>query len=186
MITHEPSSPTYRRLGRTIERAKFSRFGFFRSTEEVTEAWNQTAAFARALGATWVVFQCPAAFRPTDENITNLRRFFSGMNRGGLHFAWEPRGDWPAEQIRRLCEEVDLVHCVDPFQNAPLYGTAQYFRLHGTTGYRYHYTNADFLKLLGWTRRKPSYVLFNNIAMKEDAQRFLCLLPESENRRCPG
>lgn len=176
LITHEPTSPTYRRLTRKLKPAEFERYGRFRPTEEVFEAWDQTAALARALGATVVVFQCPASFRPTEENVANMRKFFRRINRGRFRFAWEPRGPWPAELIRQLCEESGLIHCVDPFRNAPLCGPSQYFRLHGITGYSYRYTDADLHKLEEWVREKPSYVLFNNQAMQEDAARFLKLL----------
>ena len=176
LITHEPSSPTYRRLGRKIAPAQFERYGRFRFTAEVLQAWSQTAAFARALGATLVVFQFPASFLPSEENVAGMRAFFSQIGRGISRFAWEPRGPWPAEVIVQLCTELDLIHCVDPFQQAPLYGQFQYFRLHGISGYRYQYSDADLQTLLGWTRQKPSFVLFNNKSMREDAQRFLQLL----------
>ncbi len=175
LITHEPTSPTYRRLGRKIEPHEYDRYGCFRPTEEVLEAWSQTAMFARTLGATVVVFQCPARFRPTDENIANMRAFFGRIDRDRFRFAWEPRGNWPAEVIVRLCEELDLIHCVDPFKNEPLFGDFQYFRLHGITGYAYRFTDEDLRRLKEWAGRKPSYLLFNNNTMKEDALRFMQL-----------
>jgi uncharacterized protein YecE (DUF72 family) len=49
----------------------------------------------------------------------------------------------------------------------------QYFRLHGITGHRYRYTEGDLKHLREWVERKPTYVLFNNDSMKEDALRFL-------------
>jgi uncharacterized protein YecE (DUF72 family) len=50
---------------------------------------------------------------------------------------------------------------------------AQYFRLHGITGYRYRYTDGDLEQLRRSVERRPSYVLFNNDGMKQDALRFL-------------
>ena len=47
LITHEPSSPTYRRLREKISPQKFERYGRFRPTEQVLEAWQRTALFAR-------------------------------------------------------------------------------------------------------------------------------------------
>lgn len=75
LITHEPSSPTYRRLAKPIPPESKDRYGAFRPTEEVAEAWTQTRAFAAALGASIIVFQCPPSFTPTPEHIANLRRF---------------------------------------------------------------------------------------------------------------
>jgi uncharacterized protein YecE (DUF72 family) len=173
LITHEPSSPTYRRLGKKIEPGKMDQYGSFRPTGAVRDAWARTAVFARALGARLIVFQCPASFRPTEEHVGNLRAFFSGIDREGFRFCWEPRGAWPSPLVRRLCQELDLIHCVDPFQVEPQHGEIQYFRLHGITGYRYRYTDRDLEKLREWAERKPTYVLFNNDGMKEDALRFL-------------
>lgn len=149
------------------------------------DAWNQTAAFARALGVTVILFQCPASLRPTPENLANLRNFFSSIDRQGLHCVWEPRGEWPAKQIAGLCAELNLVHGVDPFQNTPLRGAFQYFRLHGITGYRYRYAESDLEKLRNWACQKPTYALFNNISMSEDAQRFLRLLAKESHSSRP-
>lgn len=176
LITLEPSSPTYRRLGRKIEPSQSERYGRFRSTAEVLEAWEETAAFGRALGATLIVFQCPAGFRLTDENVAAMRDFFSRIHRHGFRLIWEPRGSWPAEVVARLCQELDLIHGVDPFKDPPLFGDFQYFRLHGISGYGYRFTDADLQQLAGWACRKPSYVLFNNKCMREDAPRFLRLI----------
>jgi uncharacterized protein YecE (DUF72 family) len=173
LITHEPTSPTYRRLGRKIGAEEMNRFGRFRPTEEVFEAWNQTFMFARKLGANVVVFQCPASFRPSEENVSNMHEFFTRVDRDGIGFAWEPRGKWPEELIIKLCQDLDLVHCVDPFKNEPSHGDFQYFRLHGITSYDYNYTDADLQRLRGWVERKPTYVLFNNNWMRDNALRFL-------------
>ena len=176
LITHEHTSPTYHRLGKKIPPAERERYGRFRPTTEVIEAWNQTARFARALKARVILFQCPASFRPNKMNVANMREFFSRIDRGGFRFAWEPRGNWPEDLILQLCRDLDLIHCVDPFKNEPMYGDFQYFRLHGITGYHYHYTDADLARLKTLTARRPSYVFFNNKWMKDDALRFLELI----------
>jgi uncharacterized protein YecE (DUF72 family) len=173
LITHEPSSPTYRHLGRRIESPHSNRYGRFRDTLEVLEAWEQTAAFAITLGATLVVFQCPASFRPSEENVANMRVFVRRIDRRGLLLAWEPRGAWPPELVLELCSELELIHCVDPFKNQPVYGDFQYFRLHGVTGYYYRYSDEELEQIHKWAGRMPSYVMFNNTWMKEDALRFL-------------
>ncbi|MEW6376424.1 MAG: DUF72 domain-containing protein, partial [Thermodesulfobacteriota bacterium] len=65
LITHEPSSPTYRRLRTVIPVEKKKDYGFFKRTEEVEAAWSRTAEFARALGVKKIVFQSPRSFYPT-------------------------------------------------------------------------------------------------------------------------
>jgi uncharacterized protein YecE (DUF72 family) len=179
LTTHIPSSPTYRRLRERIDSGKADRYGGFRPTTEVIDAWKRTAAFAKTLGASIIVFQCPASFRPLEENAKNMRAFFSKIDRAGFTFAWEPRGAWPDDLIKRLCEELDLIHCVDPFRNESLSGDIDYFRIHGTTDYVYTYTDNEIKILRKKLRQKPTYVMFNNKTMKDDALRFLKLLKAS-------
>jgi len=174
LITHEPTSPTYRRLTRPIPASTRTRYGSFRPTDEVLSAWNETRAFARALGAQVIVFQCPARFTPTSEHIRNLQRFFKRIARGSIICCWEPRGAWEPGVIESLCRELELIHSVDPFVAQPVTRGLCYFRLHGRGGYRYRYTDADLTQLVRWGRQAgPTYVLFNNVAMLEDATRYL-------------
>lgn len=93
-----------------------------------------------------------------------------------MTFAWEPRGKWNPDEVCDLCEELGLVHGIDPFSQQTTTKRLGYFRLHGRGGYRYRYTNRDLEHLFEMTRhRKPCYVLFNNMAMLEDARSFLKL-----------
>jgi len=181
LITHEAGSPTYRRLREELTPQQRREAGAFRLNATVMYAWRRTLECARALGSRCVLFQCPARFRPTPTNKTNLRDFFreikpellcsSGVEL--LKCVWEPRGDWKAEEVRELCEELGLVHGVDPFHQAPVFGAFGYFRLHGRTGYRYRYSDQDLEQLREMAGPHAScYVLFNNISMLEDARRF--------------
>lgn len=184
LITHEPSSPTYRRLIKPIPPESKDRYGAFRPTAEVLEAWLQTRAFAEALGATIIVFQCPPSFTPTPEHLANLRRFFESIDRAGWRAAWEPRGAWTAEVVRNLCRELDLIHVVDPLKEMPLHGAMRYYRLHGVTGYRYVHTDQDLQRLKAMCEADlPTYCLFNNFVMAEDAVRFQALLGERAEAR---
>ncbi len=174
LITHEPSSPTYRRLKAPVPPSKKDRYGSFRPTGEVFAAWEATALIAEALGAGTILFQCPASFGPTAENRKNLETFFSKIDRGSFSLAWEPRGAWEENDVRPLCRDLGLIHCVDPFKTRPLAGRIRYFRLHGLPGYDlgYRYTNDDLRRLLTMIDRKTCCVLFNNTSMLGDALRF--------------
>jgi uncharacterized protein YecE (DUF72 family) len=177
LITHEPSSPTYRKAGMRIDPDQRDQYGRFRPTSQVWEAWKKTEDIARVAGATVVLFQCPASFTPIDENIANLREFFSSMGKRKFKCAWEPRGPWPEETIRGLCQELELIHCVDPLASSQLWGEVGYFRLHGLGGYGYRYTDGDLKRLrVSISPRKDGYLFFNNISMYEDALRFKGLL----------
>ncbi|HEX8959983.1 MAG TPA: DUF72 domain-containing protein [Geobacteraceae bacterium] len=173
LITHEATSPTYRRLKR-LPTCHPGRYGSFRPTEEVMAAWRTTARIADILEARVVLFQCPASFTPTSEHRENMHDFFSRIDRGNLLLAWEPRGHWPPEEVSTLCRDLGLIHCVDPFQGESMSGELTYFRLHGRVGYRYRYGGEDLVFVAGKARARgvPAYVLFNNISMFDDACRF--------------
>jgi uncharacterized protein YecE (DUF72 family) len=181
LITHEAGSPTYRRLREKLTEQQKREIGAFRVNSTVMAAWERTLQCARSLGSHLILFQCPARFAPTRENKTNLRSFFREINRQVLSsrsgeqltYTWEPRGEWKSEEIQELCEELGLVHAVDPFQQQPATRGFGYFRLHGRSGYRYRFSDADLDQLLNVTKsHTPCYILFNNISMLEDARRF--------------
>ncbi len=177
LITHEPGSPTYRRLKTAIAESRRSRYGSFRGTGEVHAAWRATLEAARALDATAIVFQCPASFTPTPAHVRNLRAFFRAIRKeaAGFRLCWEPRGDWTRGEALDLCQELGLVLAADPFKGEPPSNGIRYFRLHGIEGYRCSYSDADLQRLLGWCRGE-TYCLFNNMTMAEDARRFESLV----------
>lgn len=177
LITHSPRSPTYRKAG--IKVGKPEKYGFFKPTREVFDAWDKTLEISSLLEAKIAVFQCPASFKSTRENIENMRAFFSTISRGSLACAWEPRGMWGNDVIRELCEELDLVHCVDPFIRAPVtLGGVVYLRLHGYEGRRMYYHEYTLGELKGLLdkcsrlRAAKVYCLFNNIKMMKNATEF--------------
>lgn len=177
LITHEPTSPTYRRLAAPVPDNKRRNYGFFKPTSEVFGAWQTTRSVAEALKAKVIVFQCPASFQPTPENKANMRQFFRAIERCDFQLVWEPRGNWAADEIRELCEELNLVHCVDPFKASPTSGAFRYFRLHGKTGYRYKYSDDDLQELKSRIEGDSlCYVMFNNVPMFDDALRFMKIL----------
>jgi uncharacterized protein YecE (DUF72 family) len=182
LITHEARSPTYRRLKRELSDEEREQCGSFRATPIVKEAWEVTRACAEALDARRILFQCPASFKPTKENIKRLREFFHSIERARhWQLLWEPRGGWPDDTVRELCRELDLTHVVDPFAARTVTPDRCYYRLHGRTGFRYVYEDEELEDLYGMLpKAKTSYVLFNNVRMREDAARFQKLAKESD------
>jgi uncharacterized protein YecE (DUF72 family) len=175
-ITHRATSPTYKRT--RLDPSDREHCGHFGYNATIRWAWAETFAVAKALDAKLVLFQCPPSFRPTKENLASLRQFFERAKRGKFHMGWEPRGEWDAELIAALCKELDLVPVLDPFKKESIaVGKIRYFRLHGTTGPRHHFTNDELHRLreicMG---RTPTYCLFNNVAMTNDGQRFRKML----------
>jgi uncharacterized protein YecE (DUF72 family) len=56
LITHAPSSPTYRRLRRPIDPERSAFFGAFQDTDEVWQAWMKTREIAETVRASVVFF----------------------------------------------------------------------------------------------------------------------------------
>jgi uncharacterized protein YecE (DUF72 family) len=193
VITHPSSSPTWKRAALTVEKAKAARYGYLRPTAENFEAFSRTADACGILQARLCLIQCPPSFHAIPDNVRNLKRFLTKIDRRGLVVAWEPRGDWveKPQLIRRLCDELGIVHVVDLLRRDPASSLALvYCRLHGLgnreVNYTYRYKDDDLqqlarklssIKKLGC---QEAYILFNNISMFEDAKRFSKLISAKE------
>lgn len=178
LITHETSSPTYRKLRTEIPEKKKDSYGFFKPTEEVFKAWEKTSEIAKALRAKVILFQCPPSFNPSREHIKNLKSFFKKIKGHGFIYAWEPRGSWQRELVGDICTDLGLIHCVDPFFMNPQSSLPiNYFRLHGMPLYnlRYRYSTEDLKRLIDLCCGE-NYVFFNNLNMLEDALNFYRLI----------
>ena len=183
LITHEPSSPTYRKLECEISLDKKKFYGFFKPTYQVFQAWNQAKKIAEVLKAKVIIFQTPNSFTPVQENVQNMKKFFATIkkDRNGTapDLAFEPRGKWPETLVKEICQEFDLIHCVDPFKNRPVWGGVKYFRLHGVGDYRYKYTKEDLKRLkteCAAGANSCCYCMFNNVYMYPNALEFKKLL----------
>ncbi|MFW6150837.1 MAG: DUF72 domain-containing protein [Chloroflexota bacterium] len=180
LITHPPSSPTYRKAGLKLSSEDKPRYGFFKPTQEVFQARDNILEFARVLESHVIVFQCPPSFGESEEHIQNLRRFFQPVKGSGYVLAWEPRRGWSEQTIGKLCGELDLVHCVDPMVSHSLCGTPPYYRLHGGEQYRHRFPDDELRELRQKVHGTDSYVLFNNLNMFNDALSFQRLMEEQE------
>ncbi|MCX8181889.1 MAG: DUF72 domain-containing protein [Candidatus Methanomethyliaceae archaeon] len=186
-LTHPFTSPTWRRAGGLPKWGKVENFGFLRPTEENFRAWAETLKVCEVLRVRFVVVQTPPAFKPSPETIEGMRVFFNSVERRGIGIGWEPRGEWNQrpDDVRALCRELSLIHVVDPFRRMPfLESDILYFRLHGIgggeTNYSYTYTDEDLRRLLQILKEikgaERVYIMFNNLNMAQDAQRFLKIL----------
>jgi uncharacterized protein YecE (DUF72 family) len=183
LITHEAKSSTYRRLRSPLSAEERTEVGGFRWTPVVARAWETTLGCAAILNATAILLQCPASFRPTEPAITRLREFMSSARRpAGVRLLWEPRGPWPDDMVRGLCEELDLTHAADPFLRRSLTPMA-YYRLHGISGARHVYTDTQLAQLANMVDAGPAYVMFNNLPRAADAWRFSQLVHRDEGAR---
>jgi uncharacterized protein YecE (DUF72 family) len=175
LITHTSKSPTYRRLRRRLSASEAAGAGSFRDTPIVHDAWQVSLACARRLRATAILFQCPASFRPDPANLDAMRTFFGRVERPkGVRLLFEPRGPaWTRAIVRPLIEDLGLVHVVDPFVTTTVSTDLTYWRLHGITGNRHVYTDAELARLAAMVpAHGTTYVMFNNIPRVADAERF--------------
>ena len=183
LITHDGSSPTYRRIRRPLTSVERSEAGGFRLTPTVLAAWGRTLECAAALSATAVLLQCPRSFGPSESNADHLRRFLAEAPRPPtLRLLWEPRGPWPRDLLTSICRDHKLVHVVDPFVAETVTPESTYYRLHGISGPRHEFTDEELSRLLDMipaNRIGPAYVLFNNIPRTRDAPRFARLAREA-------
>lgn len=175
VITHYAASPTYRRLKSPFSEKARVEAGGFRVNDTVIAAWESTLRCARLLRATAILFQCPASFRPTVDNVNAMRAFFAQAARAAdIRFLWEPRGAWPEETISELCRDLRLIHAVDPFVRPALTPELIYWRLHGNRSHHASYTDAELRQIHSWLPcdGRDAYVMFNNIPRLKDIRRF--------------
>ena len=191
-LTHPGSSPTWRRAGSLPEWFDKSRAGLLADTPEVRASWLISVKAAKLLNAIFIVVQLPPSFKPTDDNIRRIREFFGKFkDRGGIGIGIEVRGtSWSeySDVLRDSLREAEATHIVDPLFQDPVYvHELAYFRLHGRLpSYRYQYTTNELRILAEKVKRyRDSLVLFNNLAMAEDAIRFKNLVRGSKEQIAP-
>lgn len=130
--------------------------------------------------AVYGVSVCHAGFGPTQENIANVREFFTAVDTSLVSVGWEPRGDWNEnlDLVGDLCRDLGLIHVVDIFRRHPRSsGATCYLRLHGRnrreTDYRYDHADdeldepAERLRELEDSYRHV-YCTFNNSMFNND------------------
>jgi uncharacterized protein YecE (DUF72 family) len=182
VITHRGTSSTYRRLKRPFSEAERAEAGGFRLNGTTAAAWRVTLEACRLLRATAVLFQCPASFRATDENVAAMREFLLGVERpAGVRLLWEPRGPWPDALVIDLCRELGLAHAVDPFVRPSLTPELLYWRLHGNGSAYASYSDEELRRILAWVpddAAVDTYLMFNNIPRVKDVQRIRAMAPQ--------
>ncbi len=191
VITHPPSSPTWRKAGIQVDEEKKKRYGFLKPTEENFEAWKKTLEIAETIEARVIVVQTPPSFGYTEENARNIIEFFESVERNNFIIGWEPRGNWkehPSE-VKKIINRLGLVHIVDPFKWWPPVSIESpvYMRLHGIgpreVNYSYRYTERDYELLckyiedaamkLSSSENGEVYIFFNNKYMWDNAREFM-------------
>ncbi len=177
LITHESTSPTYRKLKTPVSESNKKKYGSFKNTPQVKQAWKVTREFADELGAKIVLFQCPKSFKPSAENKTALEKFLKMTGPQSFRLAVEVRGEWTKEDIQPFVDQFKIIHAIDPYVQEPAKQDFVFYRLHGkgpsSNPFRYKYTPQDLAELESKLKiSKNGYVFFNNVYMWDDALLF--------------
>ena len=176
LVTHGAAPPTPRRPGQIAPDADREASGGFQDTNRVAEGWETTRSIAEALHAEVIRFEVPDTFGPSETNRAALYRFFETIRTPAVRAVELPRS-WATHVVEKICEDLDLIHAVDPFEREPAtYGLA-YFRLHrnapGPSRTTDPYAEDDFARLraIGF-EYDDAYVMFDNVTKTADALRF--------------
>jgi len=146
--------------------------GHFERSRWTDEAWEQTDALARKIGAQAVVFQTPVSFKPSADHALRLENFVAQAMRPGLALAWEWAPDsWPRAKAIELCERIGLVPVADPTEEAVPDGEYVYLRVRGGKSGRKTYKDDDLKKVAMAVRDRIGWVIFSNASATADAER---------------
>jgi len=152
--------------------------------EHSLTAFEIMKQICQTLKARILLIQTPSSLRP--DKLLDAGEFLNKIKRDNLVVVWETRGpSWDTSEVReKLAERLEalnVVHVTDPFKTLPVYTEKlAYFRLHGLGKqlYYYQYTDDELKQLHRLVQPfehdgKEVYVLFNNLAMFDDAVRFM-------------
>lgn len=158
-------------------------------TKGSVKVFNTMKDVCKKLNSNVLLFQSPASFKATDENIRRMENFFENIDREDLILTWECRGDWLKNPrlIKNICKKFNLTHCVDLFRNEPLwFGKRKiaYFRLHGfglISMYNYNFSENELKQLKEKIDKlnkklKIIYVFFNNSECYKNGLQFIKIL----------
>jgi uncharacterized protein YecE (DUF72 family) len=186
-ITHPIISPTWRKAGGQKPIEKIGNYGHLKPNKQNFECWANIVKTCKAFDAKVCVIQLPPSFTCNVENSKNIVEFFKNVERPFAiaievrHRSWDDNPDLLKESLKKI----EAIHIVDPLIKKPfLKSNISYYRLHGLSkrlDYKYQYNDDELLRLLEEVSGigcQQSYVMFNNIPMREDAIRFKRLVKD--------
>ncbi len=144
------------------------------SSKKSFDYFEDIKAIASALRSKIILFQSPASFKPTAENIMKAKKFFSEIERENFLIAWEVRwNNWKNEIIKKLFPELSLIHALDPLRRKPVLKDFCYFRIHGFGEgmmYNYSFNDEEIFEIISTAKPcNTAYIFFNNFSMYDDA-----------------
>jgi len=155
------------------------------ATESSIEAFNSIKQIAYALEAKILLFQTPASFKPTENNLSKVKKFFEKIDREKFIVVWEVRwqSEWKRDIVECLFKELGIEQCVDPLRQECFFcKNLYYYRLHGfgKPMYNYKFSAKELEKLASIVKEKNAdgYIFFNNSNCYDDAIRFAKMIKD--------
>ncbi|PCI36239.1 MAG: hypothetical protein COB53_10215 [Elusimicrobia bacterium] len=151
----------------------------FRITPALRKTLASFRAVLEALEPHFVVYETPAVFYPSADNMRAMYDFFKGPGRGPWRSVWIPRGRQFDEKIRtRICTDLRILLGADALNAEDPPSGTRYWRLTGRAegGHRVSrgvsFTDAELRTAMSrCASGKNSYVFLENAAMFRDAKR---------------
>jgi uncharacterized protein YecE (DUF72 family) len=150
--------------------------------EDSLRAFEQMKRVCKLLNSRILLIQTPGSFKP--DRLPDAEKFFAEADRDDLTLTWETRGpSWETEEAQErlgtTLKSLNVEHVTDPLRTQPAHThRLTYFRLHGLGKrlYYYQYDDEELKRLAEITQKFEKkthivYVLFNNLAMFDDAAR---------------
>jgi hypothetical protein len=105
-ITHEHDDAIEVGSNRALETT--GKFGHFRSTPDVAQAWQISTICAEAFGATKLIVRTPPSFSPGALSRKRMTEFVQTHAGGNLQLVWEPSGLWSIEAAVAFAEPLGV------------------------------------------------------------------------------
>lgn len=180
-ITHEAGTPGYKRCKKALSGSP-ANYGLFQPTEEVAQAWEVTAATARALGSTTILYETPASFTPTARNRRNMEDFFAADDRKDWVHVWDPRGIWSTDEVQGLCRDLGILPCLDPLALETFPVANQAYLKVRLMGSSHPVPDSDLMYLAqGLALYGSAHCIFNTTRMFTDARKLMEYLDSPES-----
>lgn len=182
-ITHPADSPTWRKARKELEDVDPSQVGMLKKSRFVLNSWERSQEIAKALRASIIVIQLPPSFEYNQNNIDRIRDFFLSIDitcKPAIEFRHK---SWlnKLENVKEFLSRWNVIIVTDPLKFEISEQEIQYHRMHGIDGftnYKHRYSDNELKILAKKLSGNEVYVLFNNISMREDAERLRKLLED--------
>lgn len=103
-VTHELDDGVEVGSNRALETT--GKFGHFRATPDVAQAWQVASLCAEAYGASAMVVRTPPSFSPGALSRKRMREFVEAHASEGRRLIWEPSGLWSIELAVDFADEL--------------------------------------------------------------------------------